>query len=131
MDIMGLMAVSAGVLCLLLGLNWYFILRRNVAYVFSTRRAAVVALAFPSAALCGQLVLTATAHFYPLNQTNDSGLGDKAWAVLFILVILLTLCGPFVAIISNGTGRIASIVWSVVAFGFSSVTGFLFMNSFH
>ena len=131
MDIMGFMAVCAGVLCFLLALNWYFVLRRKVAYIGWRRRAALIALAIPSSALCGELVLTVTAHYYPLNKTNDSGLGSNAWAVLFIAVGLLTFCGPIAAIIGEGTPRISSIVWSIVAFGFFFVTGFIFMNSFH
>jgi len=130
-NIMGFMAVCAGVLCFLLALNWYFVLRRKVAYIGWRRRAALVALAFPSSALCGELVLTATAYFYPLNQTSESGLGSNAWAVLWVAVAILTFCGPIVVMISKGTPRISSIVWSIVAFGFFFVTGFIFMNSFH
>ena len=129
MNIMGFMAVCAGVLCFLLALNWYFVLRRKVAYVGWRRRAALVALAFPSSALCGQLVLTA--YFYPLNQTSESGLGSNAWTVLFIAVAILTFCGPLVVMISVGTPRVSPIVWSIVAFGFFFISGFLFMNSFH
>jgi hypothetical protein len=78
----------------------------------------------------GQLVLTATAYFYPLSERNP-GLGDKAWAVLAVAVAVLTLVGPYLAITSKGIGHVSSIIWSIVAFGFFLVSSFLFANSFH
>lgn len=129
MDIMGLMAISAGFLCFLLVLNWYFVLRRRVVGIGPTR-AGMVALAFPSAALCGQLLLTATAYFYPLGERNP-GLGDKASTVLALAVAVLTLVGPYLAITSKGIGHVSSIIWSIVAFGFFLISSFFFVNSFH
>lgn len=128
---MGLMAMSAGVLSVFLMLNWYLILRRKEVYVGWRRWAALIALAFPTAALCGELVLTAIAYFHPLNQMNGTELGLDAWGVSFIAVGVLGACGFVVALVGKGSPRIASLVWSMVACAFFFINSFLVINSFH
>jgi hypothetical protein len=126
---MGFMASLAGVLCFLLAVNWHFVLRRKSSYVGWRRRAVLVALAFSSAALCGEFVLTLAAYFYPLNQMEDASL--TAWTVAFLAVGIVTLSGFVLATIGQGPPRMASVVWSIVSGAFFFVHGFLSMNSFH
>jgi hypothetical protein len=131
----GIIAISEVVLGLFMAATWWFVLRRHEEYVGWRRRASLLGLALPAAALSIEIVVSTTAHFYPLRELDEAG-GSRgvlalALGIALILAGMLSLAGLVSALLGEGKPRIEAVIWSFLVFATFLVNQVLAVNSFH
>ncbi len=131
----GIIAVSEVVLGAFMTATWWLVLSRHEVYVGWRRRASLFGLILPAVALAIEIVVSTTAHFYPLRESDEAG-GLPAVMAMFIaigliVVGLLSLVGLVSALLGKGNPRIAAVVWSFLVFATFLVNQVLAINSFH
>lgn len=131
-------AVLEGFSGVLMAGTWYWVLRRHDTYASWRRRASLVALMLPSAALAIGLVLAATVHVRSLEAIDTATLrggwhafAGRLWVGALLATGALSLGGLALAAVSKGSPRFAAAVWSFFLLGLFFVNFTLAVNSFH
>jgi hypothetical protein len=138
MDPWAIIAILGGAFGVLLVGTWWLVLRRGEVYVGWRRKASLVSLVLPSAALVVLVAISTTAYFHPVNEMDDANLRggwhlfvDVLWLSTYFTTGLLPICGFVSAMLGNGKPRLAGAAWSAMIFMIFLVTLILFANSFH
>jgi len=138
MDPWAIIAILGGALGIPLVRTWWVVLRREETYVGWRRKASLVSLVLPSAALVILVAISTTAYFHPLNEMDDASLRggwrvfvDILWLCTHLGTGVLPICGFVSAMLGNGRPRLPGAAWSAIIFMMFLVTLILSVNSFH
>jgi hypothetical protein len=138
LDPWAIIAILGSALGILLVGTWCLVLRRGETFVGWRRKASLVSLVLPSAALVVLVAISTTAHFHPLNEIDDASLRggwhvlvDILWLCTHFATGLLPICGFVSAMLGNGRPRVAGAMWSAATFVLFLFSLILAVNSFH